>query len=140
MTISPEYAEELGRQIDELEAENERLREGKHFYADKSDMDVARHINLGLLMYQGISEQDAGFDLVMTLNDAGLEVVANAVGKIRAAAIASHPPTAPVDISTLTPNATTIAALQEADGENPSPTHERQWTGPGHLEETGYAK
>ena len=27
MTISPEYAEELGRQIDELEAENERLRE-----------------------------------------------------------------------------------------------------------------
>ena len=28
MTISPEYAEELGRQIDELEAENERLRDG----------------------------------------------------------------------------------------------------------------
>lgn len=27
MTISHEYAEELGRQIDELEAENERLRE-----------------------------------------------------------------------------------------------------------------
>jgi len=27
VTISPEYAEELGRQVDELEAENERLRE-----------------------------------------------------------------------------------------------------------------
>lgn len=27
MTISHEYAEELGRQIDELEAENERLRD-----------------------------------------------------------------------------------------------------------------
>ncbi len=26
MTISPQYAEELGRQVDELEADNERLR------------------------------------------------------------------------------------------------------------------
>ena len=48
---------------------------GKHFYADKSDMEVARHINLSLLMCQGISEQNAGFDTVTSLNDAGLEAV-----------------------------------------------------------------
>ena len=53
------------------------------FYADKSDLDVARHINLSLLMCNGISEQDAGFDMVVSLNDAGLEKIAGIVGRVR---------------------------------------------------------
>jgi len=62
-------------------------------YADKSDVDIAKLINLSLLMNKGISEQDAGFDTVTSLNDAGLKAVARIVGKIRAAqnAAASDP-------------------------------------------------
>jgi hypothetical protein len=59
-------------------------------YATKSDLDLARHINLALLMCDGISEQDAGFDTIIGLNDAGLSAVARIVRNIRAA------PTTPV--------------------------------------------
>ena len=54
-------------------------------YAKKSDLDIARHINLALLLHDGISEQDAGFDMVVGLNDAGLAQVARIIGKVRAA-------------------------------------------------------
>lgn len=37
MTISHEYAEELGRQIDELEAENAALRDALWWYAKDYD-------------------------------------------------------------------------------------------------------
>lgn len=59
---------------------------GDEFWAEKSDLEIARLINLGLLMVQGISEEDAGFDLVTTINDAGLAKVAEIIGKVRAAA------------------------------------------------------
>jgi len=39
----------------------------------------ARQVNLGLLMRDGISEENAGFDFVVTLNDNGLAVVAKAI-------------------------------------------------------------
>ena len=46
MTISPEYAEELGHQIDELEAENESLREALAAQPHNARWTVAAH-NLG---------------------------------------------------------------------------------------------
>jgi hypothetical protein len=55
-------------------------------YAEKSDMDIAKHINLALLLHDGISDQDAGFDIVVGLNDAGLAQVARIIGNVRAAA------------------------------------------------------
>jgi hypothetical protein len=55
-------------------------------YSDKSDFDIARLINLALLLHDGISEQDAGFDAVVSLNDRGLAQVARIVGEVRAAA------------------------------------------------------
>jgi hypothetical protein len=55
-------------------------------YNDKSDLDIARLINLALLLHDGISEQDAGFDTVVALNDKGLEQVARIIGEVRAAA------------------------------------------------------
>jgi hypothetical protein len=55
-------------------------------YAAKSDLDIARHINLALLLHGGISEQDAGFDTVVGLNDAGLSQIARIVGEVRRAA------------------------------------------------------
>lgn len=56
------------------------------FYRDKSDLDVARHINLALLMCDGISDEDAGFDTVTTINDAGLAAIARIIGKVRKSA------------------------------------------------------
>jgi orotate phosphoribosyltransferase-like protein len=53
------------------------------FWAEKSDLEVARLINLGLLLCDGISEQDAGFDTIVGLNDAGLAKVAAIIREIR---------------------------------------------------------
>lgn len=58
---------------------------GDDFYADKSNLDVARHINLAMLLCGGISEEDAGFDTVITINDTGLAKIAEIIGKVRAA-------------------------------------------------------
>lgn len=54
-------------------------------YAGKSDLDIARHINLALLLCGGISEQNAGFDTVVGLNDEGLAAIARIVGRVRQA-------------------------------------------------------
>lgn len=54
-------------------------------YAEKSDLDIARHINLALLLCNGISEQDAGFDMIVGINDKGLEQVARIIGEVRKA-------------------------------------------------------
>lgn len=51
--------------------------------AGKTDLEVARFINLSLLMHRGISEQDAGFDKVVCLNDAGLSKVASIIAALR---------------------------------------------------------
>lgn len=59
---------------------------GGYDYAGKSDMDIAKHINLALLLHGGITEQDAGFDTIIGLNDAGLEQVARIIGEVRRAA------------------------------------------------------
>lgn len=59
---------------------------GGYDYAEKSDMDIARHINLALLLSGGISEQDAGFDTVIGLNDDGLAAIARIIGEVRRAA------------------------------------------------------
>jgi hypothetical protein len=56
-----------------------------NFYSDKSDIEVARHINLSLLMCLGISEVNAGFDMVTTINGKGIEAIARIIGKVRAA-------------------------------------------------------
>jgi hypothetical protein len=56
------------------------------FYAGKSDIEVARHINLALLLCSGISEQNAGFDTIVSLNDDGLAAIARIVGKVRESA------------------------------------------------------
>lgn len=56
------------------------------FYTQKSDMDVAKMINLALLLCNGISEEDAGFDIVTTINQDGLDKIAMIVGKVRLAA------------------------------------------------------
>lgn len=55
-------------------------------YSTRTDLELARHINLALLMCGGIGEVNAGFDTVVTLNDVGLAKVAAIIGKIRAAA------------------------------------------------------
>jgi hypothetical protein len=57
-------------------------------YSKKSDLELARHINLALLICGGISEVNAGFDTVVTLNDAGIAKIAQIIGKIRAASCA----------------------------------------------------
>lgn len=54
-------------------------------YRDKSDLDIARHINLAILLCSGISEQNAGFDRIVALNEVGLQKIAEIVGKVRAA-------------------------------------------------------
>lgn len=69
-----------------MSVEEHEDRIGGYPYAEKSDMDIARHINLALLLNGGISEQDAGFDTVIGLNDNGLEAIARIIGKVRAAA------------------------------------------------------
>lgn len=56
----------------------------KSFWSEKSDLEVARLINLGLLLCDGISEQNAGFDTIIGLNDAGLAKVAAIIREIRA--------------------------------------------------------
>lgn len=66
-------------------------------YAEQSDLDVARHINLALLMCNGISEQDAGFDKIIGLNDDGLAAIARIIGKVRQAAMWQSIETAPKD-------------------------------------------
>lgn len=58
-------------------------------YGEKTDLDVARHINLALLLCGGISEQDAGFDSIVGLNDAGIDAVARIISKVRAASSAN---------------------------------------------------
>jgi hypothetical protein len=55
-------------------------------YSEKSDLDIAKHVNLALLLCGGISEQDAGFDTIIGLNDAGLAQVARIIGEVRSAA------------------------------------------------------
>lgn len=55
------------------------------FWTGKSDLEIARLINLGLLMVQGISDHDAGFDMITGMNDAGIAKVADIVSKVRAA-------------------------------------------------------
>lgn len=66
--------------------EDHEIKAGGYDYAEKSDIDIARHINLALLLHDGISEQNAGFDMVVGLNDAGLTQIARIVGEVRAAA------------------------------------------------------
>jgi hypothetical protein len=53
------------------------------FYETASDDELARHVNLALLMCDGISEQDAGFDKITGINDAGLAAVARIIGRVR---------------------------------------------------------
>lgn len=54
-------------------------------YKTKSDLDIARHINLAMLLCSGISEENAGFDMVTTINDKGLTKIAEIIGKVRSA-------------------------------------------------------
>lgn len=66
--------------------EDHEAKAGGYDYAGKSDLDMAKHINLALLLHSGISEQDAGFDTVVALNDDGIAQVARIIGRVRAAA------------------------------------------------------
>jgi hypothetical protein len=65
--------------------------ESEFSYADMTDLEIARHINLGLLLCNGISEQNAGFDTVVGLNDEGLATIARIIGKVRSAVAQSAP-------------------------------------------------
>lgn len=56
------------------------------FYSAKSEIELARHINLALLMCNGISDQNAGFDMITSLNDTGVAKIELIIQKIRAAA------------------------------------------------------
>lgn len=57
-----------------------------NYYAEKSDLEIARHINLALLLSDGISEQNAGFDTIVSLNDKGIAAIERIIGKVREAA------------------------------------------------------
>ena len=57
------------------------------FYHGKSDIEVARFINLALLMCNGIKQQDAGFDYVTTITDGGLNRIADIIRAVRRAEI-----------------------------------------------------
>lgn len=62
------------------------MSEREYDYNSKSDLEIARLINLTIFLHQGISETDAGFDIVTSLNEVGLAQVARIVGEARAAA------------------------------------------------------
>lgn len=69
-----------------MSIEDHEKKIGGYPWSEKTDLEVAQHINLGLLLHDGISWQDAGFDQIIGINDAGLAVIARIIGKVREAA------------------------------------------------------